>query len=69
MTSFPWQDSCPVAECDLCGGEIYADELVHFINGFVICAECFYDYAFEYFSHCMVQGFELKELQCSYDDN
>ena len=63
------QNEQPIAGCDCCGGEIYSDELVHLIDGFVICAECFEDYAFGYFEECMVTGGELKEMRCTYDDD
>ena len=63
------QENQPIARCDNCGGEIYDDELVHLIDGFVICAECFEDYAFEYFESCMVTGDEIREMRCTYDDD
>ena len=63
---YPREDR-PTARCDRCGGEIYENELVHVIDGFVICAECFEEYACEYFESCMVVGGELGEMRCSYD--
>ncbi len=68
MFSKNWEEEPPVAKCDSCGGEVYAEELVHLIDGFVICAECFEDYAFKYFEPDMVLGEDLKEMLCTYDN-
>ena len=51
----------PAALCDICRGEVYKNELVHVIDGFVVCAECFSDYTFDYFSGCMMLGSEISE--------
>lgn len=67
MFSRDWQEKLPAAKCDNCGGEVYDEELVHLIDGFVICAECFEDYAFEYFEPCMVLAKDIKEMLCTYD--
>ena len=63
------QDEQPISRCDSCGGEIYADELVHVIDGFIICAECFDDYVFDYFASNMVTGEDLREMLSEYDDD
>lgn len=39
--------------CDRCRGEIYSGELYHCIDGFNICADCFLDFAFDYFAGCL----------------
>lgn len=44
----------PAGNCDRCRGEIYRGELYHRIDGFSICADCFLDFAFEYFAGCLV---------------
>ncbi|MBQ6539721.1 MAG: hypothetical protein IJL71_01665 [Oscillospiraceae bacterium] len=63
------QNEQPAAVCDRCGGEIYPEELVHLIDGFIICAECFEDYAYEYFESCMIAAEELTEKRYTYDDD
>ena len=45
--------------CDRCLQEVYPGELVHLIEGFVICPECFLDFAFDYFSDCLTEVSEL----------
>ena len=62
------QEELPVAKCDSCKGEVYAEELVHLIDGFIICTECFADYTYDYFEPNMVLGSDLKEMLCTYDD-
>jgi len=52
----------PVMLCDFCCGEIYKDDLVHYIDGYVICPECFDDFIFDYFADCMITGEELASL-------
>ena len=44
----------PAGRCDRCQGEIYRGVLYHRIDGFSICADCFFDFAFDYFADCMV---------------
>ena len=48
--------------CDRCLQPVYDDDLVHVIDGYVVCPECFDDFAFDYFSANMVLGAELKEV-------
>ena len=43
-------DSDTVGYCDKCGFEVYDGDSIYIIDGFVICDECFPDYAREYFS-------------------
>ncbi|MBE6949521.1 MAG: hypothetical protein E7456_06715 [Ruminococcaceae bacterium] len=62
-------EAMPAGICDRCKGEVYAEELVHLIDGFVICAECFPDFAYDYFEPDMVLGGDLKEMLCTYDDD
>ena len=59
--SCDWNRTEPVANCDLCKGGVFGDELVHFIDGYIICAECFDDFAVDYFESNMILGNELKE--------
>ena len=49
-------------QCDRCQQEIYADDLVHVIDGYVVCPECFDDFVFDYFIANMCLGSELKEV-------
>ena len=42
---FPIYDDVPVAECDLCGGELYRGE-----TAYRICPDCLADYARQVFS-------------------
>ncbi|MBQ8974926.1 MAG: hypothetical protein IJ072_04275 [Oscillospiraceae bacterium] len=51
----------PAGRCDICAQDIFRDELVHVIDGFVVCAECFEEFVFDYFSDNMVLGALLKE--------
>jgi len=51
----------PAAYCSLCGGEVYEDDLAHLIDGYVVCPECFDDFAVEYFSPYFMTGAEIKE--------
>ena len=51
----------PVALCDVCGGEVYGEDIVHVIDSFVVCPECFSDFVFEYFEDCMTQGSKIVE--------
>jgi len=62
-TDFDRETGCvsPAASCDICKGEVYRNELVHVIDGFIVCAECFSDYTFDYFSGCMMLGSEIFE--------
>ena len=41
--------------CDRCLEEVHPGELVHRIDGFVICPECFLDFAFDYFFDRLVE--------------
>ena len=52
----------PAAVCDVCGGDVMPWELVHVIDGFVVCPECFLDFAFGYFEDDLVTGSEAREL-------
>jgi len=56
-----------IALCDRCAGEVYPGDLVHFIDGFIICPECFSDFAFDYFADRMFCGREIKEMLRSDD--
>ena len=56
------QNLPPAAHCDLCKGEIYAEDLVHVIHGSVICPECFDDFVFSYFAHCLTLGKDIANL-------
>ncbi len=49
-----YSETAAVAYCDVCKGEIYANELVHVIDGFVVCPDWFYDFVFDYFSENLV---------------
>ena len=55
------QTEKPAALCDVCRGEVYSNDLVHVINGFVVCPECFFDYTFDYFSDCLCLGSEIRD--------
>ena len=41
--------------CDRCLEKVYPGELVHFIDGYVVCPACFLDFAFDYFFDCLVE--------------
>ena len=56
------------ALCDVCRGEVWPGDLVHVINGFVVCPECFSDYAFDYFSDCLTLGSEIQDQEDTNDD-
>ena len=55
------RSSAPVLKCDRCGEEIYPYELIHKIDGFIICPDCFDDFAFDYFSDCLMTGSQAME--------
>ena len=55
------KSSLPVL-CDRCGGEIFPDEPAHVIDGFIICGECFEEFAYEYFRDCLMTGGDIKEM-------
>ena len=40
--------------CDRCQEQVYPDELVHLIDGYIICPECFFDFAFDYFAEDLI---------------
>ena len=46
--------------CDSCGMEVYDGDRIYIIDGFIICEECFADFAAEYFSHCKTFGETLR---------
>ena len=50
-----------VLKCSSCGGGIYPGELIHFIAGAYICPDCFFDFAFDYFSDCLITAPERWE--------
>jgi hypothetical protein len=50
-----------VFKCDKCRGELYDNELVHLIDGYIICPECFEDFAFEYFEDKMTAVGDIPE--------
>ena len=52
----------PAWQCGVCGGDIFADELVHLIDGTAVCPDCFFDFSFDYFADKMVCGSEIKEM-------
>lgn len=56
------QNVPPVIFCDFCRGEIYEDDMIHYIDGFIICPECFDDFVFEYFLDRMMTGGQLLNL-------
>lgn len=49
------------ALCDICRGEVYSEDLVHIIDGFIVCPDCFYDFVFSYFEDCLVLGRDIAE--------
>ena len=49
-------------KCGICLEDIFDGELVHYIDGRIICPECFDDFAFDYFSSQMILVSELKEV-------
>lgn len=55
------QTILPLAVCDVCGEGIYPGELVHQIDGYLICPDCFFDFVFDYFADKMIMIDELKE--------
>lgn len=59
---FSYAPEQPIACCDVCKGEIFPDDLVHLIDGFIVCPECFFDFTFDYFADKMVCGREIKEM-------
>ena len=50
----------PICRCDLCKGDVFPGELVHFIDGTVICPDCFFDFAFDYFSDKLILSDEIR---------
>lgn len=48
-----------VCKCHVCREPVYPYELVHVIDGFVICPDCFFDFAFDYFSDRLILASEL----------
>ncbi len=48
-----------VAECQLCGGEVYQDEPYYQRDGEVICEACLEDYARRCFAPFRVEGGEV----------
>jgi hypothetical protein len=48
-------------KCDVCFEDVYDEELVHYIDGSIICPECFDDFVFDYFKPQMILVSELKE--------
>lgn len=44
------------ALCDMCGGEIYSDELYYRIDGDSVCPDCLEDYAALTFASCLVKA-------------
>ncbi|MBR5381399.1 MAG: hypothetical protein IK136_02130 [Oscillospiraceae bacterium] len=57
------------ALCDVCRGEVWPGDLVHVINGFVVCPECFLDYTFDYFSDCLMLGSEIQDQREDTNDD
>ena len=55
------QSAPPAALCDICREGIYAGELVHYIDGYLICPDCFDEFVFDYFADRMFLIDELKE--------
>lgn len=55
------QQKNAVASCDKCGFEVYRGELVHRIDGRIICPDCFFDFAFDYFAESLVLAEETQE--------
>ena len=52
--------------CDRCQEQVYPGELVHFIDGYIICPECFFDFAFDYFADDLIEVSEiLRQLRPS----
>ena len=49
------QDSREVASCRQCGGEIYALDLVHAIDGNLIHEDCIGDYMRDIFPLCIAE--------------
>ena len=49
-----------VLKCDICSEEIYPFELVHNIDGKIICPDCFFDFTFDYFSDRLFLASELR---------
>ncbi|MGM9520887.1 MAG: hypothetical protein ACI3VB_00225 [Oscillospiraceae bacterium] len=49
-------------KCDRCHGQLYPNELVHFIDGYLVCPDCFFDFAFDYFSDDLVLVRDIPEL-------
>jgi hypothetical protein len=47
------QEAPPAAYCDECGAEIYPGERIYVIDGFLVCRECFGEYAAKYFADCL----------------
>ena len=56
---FPDREEKVVCNCDICSEPIYAYELVHLIDGHIVCPDCFFDFAFDYFSDRLVKASEL----------
>ena len=49
----------PEFRCDICKSDVYDGELVHCIDGFIVCPDCFLDFAFDYFQDRLVPVSEL----------
>lgn len=48
-----------ICRCSVCGGEVYRGELIHYIDGKVVCPDCFFDFTFDYFSDRLCLAEEL----------
>ncbi len=53
-------DEKPVCRCSICSEPVYRDELVHFIEGRIICPDCFFDFAFDYFSADLIPAANIR---------
>ena len=51
------------ARCDRCKNDVYAGELVHLIDGYVVCPECFLDFAFDYFEDRLIPAEEAARAR------
>ena len=49
--------------CDKCALEVYDSDIIYIIDGFIICNECFGDYARDYFYHCRTYGETLRRIK------
>ena len=46
--------------CDKCALEVYDSDEIYIIDGFIICSDCFENFAKDYFACCRTYGETLR---------